>query len=96
MIFSSLLIVDCCLALSGRLHAVSQYGNCTDWQGSLQLQDAALARNGQREGSKRMPEEVVRRMAEKLEEPNGQRYEWEQNTIVLPSESLPQLDDPQV
>ena len=69
----------------------------TDWQGSLQSQDAALARNARREGSKRVPEDIVRRMAARLEEPDGQRYEWEQCTITFPSESIPQLvDDPQV
>ena len=59
-------------------------------------QDAALARNVQRDGSERMPEEVIRRMATRLEEPDRHRYAWEQNTITLPPESLPPLDDPQV
>ncbi|CAL5220777.1 g2843 [Coccomyxa viridis] len=57
--------------------------------------DAALARNERREGSKRMPEEVVRRIATRLEEPDSQKYEWEQNTVTLPSERLPSLADPQ-
>ncbi len=69
---------------------------CQHAVSSSQLQDAALARNERREGSKRMPEEVVRRIATRLEEPDSQKYEWEQNTVTLPSERLPSLADPQV
>ena len=60
------------------------------------MQDAALARNARRKGNQRMPEEVIRHMAQRLEAPDCQRYEWERNTVTLPSENLPSLDDPQV
>ena len=43
-----------------------------------------------------MPEEVIRRMAVRLEEPDCQKYDWEKTTVTLPSETLPSLDDPQV
>lgn len=55
-----------------------------------------MARNGQRKGQERVTEEVIRRMAGRLEEPDPVRSEWEQNTLTLPTDSLSMTNAPQV
>ena len=55
-----------------------------------------MARNGHRKGQERVPEEVIRRMAGRLEEPDPVRSEWEQNTLTLPTDSFSITNAPQV
>ena len=56
------------------------------------MQSDALARNGHRTGQERVPEAVLRRMADRLEAPDPSHNDWERNTAVLPSEKLPPLE----
>uniref|UniRef100_A0A1I8N3N2 L-seryl-tRNA(Sec) kinase n=1 Tax=Musca domestica TaxID=7370 RepID=A0A1I8N3N2_MUSDO len=50
--------------------------------------DLALQQNTVREGSHRVPEEVVTRMYTKLEVPDLKNNSWEQNTFTLATENL--------
>lgn len=56
------------------------------------MQSDASARNGHRAGQERVPEAVLRRMADRLEAPDPSHNDWERNTEVLPSEKLPPLE----
>ena len=55
----------------------------------LPQQEKALMRNRQRPSSAQVPEEVVRRMAERLEPPNASRHAWESSTVTLQCAQMP-------
>ena len=58
-------------------------------QVGLRLQEDALTRNGQREGEEMVPPDVIQRMAERMEVPDPVNCGWQQDTLVLPSDTLP-------
>lgn len=53
-------------------------------------------RNALRSKEEQVPQEVLDRMAARLEPPNPSKHSWEHNTVMVPSEELPSpsnLDD---
>ena len=57
------------------------------------LQTDALARNGRREGQEKVPQDVMQRMAHRLEVPDASAFGWEHETLTLPAVTLPAPDD---
>ncbi|KAK9905776.1 hypothetical protein WJX75_006078 [Coccomyxa subellipsoidea] len=56
----------------------------------------ASTRNALRSKEEQVPQEVLDRMAARLEPPNPSKHSWEHNTVTVPSEELPSpsnLDD---
>jgi len=45
--------------------------------------DVALARNSQREGKERIPEEIINRMYSKFEWPQPEEHRWERHSYYL-------------
>ena len=56
------------------------------------MQTDALARNGRREGEERVPQDIIRRMADRLEVPDASAFGWERETLILPAVTLPTPD----
>ena len=57
-------------------------------------QEDAAARNAQRAEADHVPQEVLNRMAARLEPPCPSKYAWECGTVIVPAKELPTPDDP--
>ncbi|CAL8472275.1 g11817 [Coccomyxa elongata] len=77
-----------CAQLARQLQAafIIIYMPCT-------LEDAA-ARNAQRAEADQVPQEVLSRMAARLEPPCPSKHAWESGTVIVLAEELPSPDDP--
>ncbi len=60
----------------------------------MPAQEDAAARNAQRAEADQVPQEVLSRMAARLEPPCPSKHAWESSTVIVPTEELPSPDDP--
>lgn len=56
-------------------------------------QEDAAARNAQRAEADQVSQDVLSRMAARLEPPCPSKHAWEGNTVTVPAKELPSPDD---